>query len=1286
MSASPSPQNNNQKDFDAVRVSLASPAQIEHWSHGEVTKPETINYRTQKPEKDGLFDERIFGPTKDWECYCGKYKKIRYKGIVCDKCGVEVTRSAVRRERMAHIKLAAPVVHIWYLRGTFSRLGLLLGMSIKFLEKVVYFANFVIISVDEGKREEMKVQLKADFDAAVAEAKTTQEKAVKEITDARGGDIGTASAKEKKILEDELKSELERLNVEHKEQAEVLQQGYTLALDELDTLEPLQIITEAKYRELTEKYRGVFNAGVGAEAVLEIINSLDLNDLAKDLEAEARETTGQRRRKALKRLNLVEGFRKAEIDPSWMIVTSLPVIPPDLRPMVQLDGGRFAASDLNDLYRRVINRNNRLKKLMKLRAPEVIQRNEKRMLQEAVDALIDNSARRGRAVSSIGNKRRLKSLSDMLKGKQGRFRQNLLGKRVDYSGRSVIVGGANLKLDECGIPKRMALELFKPFVIGKLLAGGFSHNVKSASKMIDRALQGASEPAVWDMLEAVTRKHYVLLNRAPTLHRLGIQAFRPILIEGKAIKIHPLVCTAFNADFDGDQMAVHVPLSIKALEEARLLMSAKQNLLKPAAGEPVVAPTLEIVLGCFYLTSLKDGAEGEGKVYASPGDAVLAYQNRNVHYQAKVKVRLPELGIVDTSVGRIIFNRALPEGQPFINKAMDKRSLHSIVSEIYESFGTEATAQVVDDLKNLGFEFSTQSGITISADDLTIPEEKVGIITATEKTTAEIGRQYEEGLITENERYTKVLEQWMAASSKIEKAMLGAQDHTNPVYQTVISGARGNTSQLNQMAGMKGLVANPSGRIIELPIKSNYKEGLQALEYFISTHGARKGLTDKGLRTPDAGYLTRRLVDVAQDTVIVVDDCGTKEGLTFTTSDAEVRGDSFPDHIYGRVLMKDAKDAKGAVVAKKGTLITKDVLAEIAERKVPEAIVRSILTCIQHIGTCQKCYGLDLATGKLVTHGEAVGVIAAQSIGEPGTQLTMRTFHTGGVASEDITQGLPRVEELFEARPPKGAAAVTDLAGTVKIVEKDDKKIITVTGEKPKPASSIDEKDADEADTREFTVPAFAKLRVKDKEHVAVGTQLTEGTLNLHELLELRGTEETWRYLISEVQQIYAAQAQYISDKHIEIVIKQMLSKVRVADSGDTNLIPSEVLSEDKIAAANAALKEGKEKATFEPLVLGITKASLLTESFLSAASFQETTKILIDAALTGQTDYLKGLKENVIIGKLIPAGTGMTDDYLYSKVSREDAKLDAPVLSPVVSVTEAAREDEPAPVRASGA
>jgi DNA-directed RNA polymerase subunit beta' len=1301
MSKSQVTNQSDARDFSAIRVALASPQQIENWSHGEVTKPETINYRTQKPEKDGLFDERIFGPTKDWECYCGKYKKIRYKGIVCDKCGVEVTRSAVRRERMAHIDLAAPVIHIWYLRGTFSRLGLMLGMSIKDLEKVVYFANFVITAVDEEKREAMKKQLTADVDKARKEAKTNYDKAVAKL-----------KPKKTKDGEEEDTSEKDRIGREFQEQLDILESGFQLAMDELDALEPMQIITEAKYRELTDKYSGVFEAGVGAEAVLKIVEGLDLAKLAKDLEKEAKDTSGQRRRKALKRLNLVEGFRKAELDPTWMVLTKLPVIPPDLRPMVQLDGGRFAASDLNDLYRRVINRNNRLKKLMRLKAPEVIQRNEKRMLQEAVDALVDNSARRGRAVSSVGNKRRLKSLSDMLKGKQGRFRQNLLGKRVDYSGRSVIVGSARMKIDEAGVPKRMALELFKPFVIGRLLAGGFSHNVKSASKMIDRALQGASEPAVWDMLETVITRHYILLNRAPTLHRLGIQAFKPQLIEGKAIKIHPLVCEAFNADFDGDQMAVHVPLSLVAQEEARLLMSSKRNLLKPASGEVVVGPRHEIILGCYYLTDIREGVKGEGKVFSGRNEAIMAYQNGDVHFKAKVKVRLPKLGIVETSIGRLIFNNLLPKGMEFRNEAMDKGALRRLLADVYEEYAGEETARFVDDLKNLGFEYATLSGITISADDLTVPKEKDEIVKKVEAEVNKLEDQYEQGLISDQERYIKVIEGWGRAKGEIEKAMLAAQDTHNPVYQTVISGARGDISQINQMAGMIGLVANPSGRIIELPIATNFKEGLHSLEYFISTHGARKGLTDKGLRTPDAGYLTRRLVDVAQDTVITEADCKSKKFLTFYAKDlGGENSQEFTDHLYGRVLAADIK--KGAtVVLKKGDLLDKAAMVKLASAKPSEVSVRSVLTCNLTWGTCQKCYGLDLGLGGLVNIGEAVGVIAAQSIGEPGTQLTMRTFHTGGVAGEeDITQGLPRVEELFEARPPKGEAILSEIDGTLGIEESKDKKIVTVKrgtsgiervqlpdGYKTavKKGMDIEEgdviaKNADDSKAKdikapkgghiqttqegivietfdgekaEYSVPAFTKFRFKDGDEVKKGDQITEGNLNLHDLLRISGKQATWQYMIKEVQEIYASQAQYINDKHIEIVVREMLSKVRVEDSGDTTLIPSEVTKQETVDAANEKIKKaGKEPAKSEPIILGITKASLMTDSFLSAASFQETTRVLIDAAVTAQTDDLRGLKENVIIGKLIPAGTGMTEEYLYSKVSREeaDAADDAP-------------------------
>ena len=1302
MSKSQVVNQSDARDFSAIRVALASPQQIENWSHGEVTKPETINYRTQKPEKDGLFDERIFGPTKDWECYCGKYKKIRYKGIVCDKCGIEVTRSAVRRERMAHIDLAAPVVHIWYLRGTFSRLGLMLGMSIKDLEKVVYFANFVITAVDEEKREAMKKQLTADADKARKEAKDNYDKAV-----------GKLKPKKVKDGEAEDSAEKDRLGREFQEQLDILESGYQLAKDELDALEPMQIITEAKYRELTEKYSGVFEAGVGAEAVLQIVEGLDLAKLAKELEKEAKDTSGQRRRKALKRLNLVEGFRQAELDPTWMVLTKLPVIPPDLRPMVQLDGGRFAASDLNDLYRRVINRNNRLKKLMRLKAPEVIQRNEKRMLQEAVDALVDNSARRGRAVSSVGNKRRLKSLSDMLKGKQGRFRQNLLGKRVDYSGRSVIVGSARMKIDEAGIPKRMALELFKPFVIGRLLAGGFSHNVKSASKMIDRAMQGASEPAVWDMLETVITRHYILLNRAPTLHRLGIQAFRPQLIEGKAIKIHPLVCEAFNADFDGDQMAVHVPLSLVAQEEARLLMSSKRNLLKPASGEVVVGPRHEIILGCFYLTNLREGAKGEGKIFSGRNEAIMAYQNGDVHFKAPVKARLPKLGIIDTSVGRLIFNNLLPKGMDFRNEAMNKGALRRLLADVYEEYGGDETARFVDELKTLGFEYATLSGITISADDLTVPKEKDEIIKRVEDEVKKLENQYEQGLISDQERYTKVVEGWGKARIEIEKAMLAAQDIHNPVYQTVISGARGDVSQINQMAGMIGLVANPSGRIIELPIATNFKEGLHSLEYFISTHGARKGLTDKGLRTPDAGYLTRRLVDVAQDTVVTEADCKSKRFLTFHAKDlGGEESRAFADHLYGRVLAADVKNKNGTVALKKGDLLDKAAMVKLVATKPSEVSVRSVLTCNLNWGTCQQCYGMDLGLGGLVNVGEAVGVIAAQSIGEPGTQLTMRTFHTGGVAGqEDITQGLPRVEELFEARPPKGEAVLSEIDGTLSVEEAKDKKIITVkrgtSGEKRiklpagyktavKKGMDVEEgdviaKNPDESKAKditapaaghiattqdgivietfqgekvEYSVPSFTKFRFKDGDEVGKGDQITDGNLNLHDLLRICGRQATWQYMIKEVQEIYASQAQYINDKHIEIVVREMLSKVRVVDSGDTTLIPSAVTKEETITAANEKIKKGgKELATYEPIILGITKASLMTDSFLSAASFQETTRVLIDAAVTSQTDDLRGLKENVIIGKLIPAGTGMTEEYLYSKVSKDEAAAadDAP-------------------------
>lgn len=1310
-------------NFDSMRIGLASPEQILKWSHGEVKKPETINYRTLKPERDGLFCERIFGPTRDWECHCGKYKRIRYKGIICDKCGVEVTRSKVRRDRMGHIELAAPVSHIWYFKGIPSRMGLILDITPRSLEKVLYFASYIVL--DPGDTPLMKKQL----------------------------------------------------------------------------------LNESEYREYRDKYSNAFKVGMGAEAIKKLLQELDLEKLNIELRQELKEVSGQRKIRAIRRLEVVEAFRKSGNKPEWMILDVVPVIPPELRPMVQLDGGRFATSDLNDLYRRVINRNNRLKRLLDLGAPDIIVRNEKRMLQEAVDALIDNG-RRGRPVTGPGN-RPLKSLSDMLKGKQGRFRQNLLGKRVDYSGRSVIVVGPELKLHQCGLPKEMALELFKPFVMKKLVNAGHAHNIKSAKRMVERV-----RPEVWDVLEEVIKEHPVLLNRAPTLHRLGIQAFEPVLSEGRAIKIHPLVCTAYNADFDGDQMAIHVPLSAEAQAEARVLMLSAHNILSTKDGRPVAVPTQDMVLGSYYLTIERDNAQGEGAIFANADEALLAYYHEEVDLHAKVKIRIPGRGLVNTSVGRFIFNDVLPEelrsykmvdGEWHLGILMDKKQLGKLVAESYRLYGNGKTANVLDSVKKLGYSFACRAGVTIAISDIKIPEAKKEILAKTEMEVTGIDKQYRRGLLTENERYERVIELWTKATDDVTKALMDNLDRFNPVYMMANSGARGNIQQIRQLAGMRGLMADPSGRIIDWPIKANFREGLTVLEYFISTHGARKGLADTALRTADSGYLTRRLVDVAQDVIVREEDCDVvginlirerarlaqsstnavtmlretllgrvlaqevidpktadvlleqdtilddeklliigehgvpeirvrgslvadedvnssanvevvslgepeekvrtalKEAMirdmlgknitepvknnageviveadvplteecieTILSSDARevkvrnnnIKGilveaikegsgiiEALHDRIVGRVAAEEVVDeATGEVIVPLNGEITEEIAERICKVR-DKVLIRSVLTCKSQYGVCIKCYGRNLATGHMVDVGEAVGIIAAQSIGEPGTQLTMRTFHTGGVAGDDITQGLPRVEELFEARKPKRPAVIAEVEGKADVKETKGMRKVTIlppVGEE-----------------RVYQIPYGARMSVKDGAEIHIGQRLTEGSVNPHDILRVQGLKETQRYLVYEVQKVYKSQGVEINDKHIEVMVRQMLHKVKIEEAGDTELLPGEYIDINSFEEENAkAIEAGGEPAVARPILLGITKASLATDSFLSAASFQETTRVLTEAAIKGKVDPLLGLKENVIIGKLVPAGTGMSR-YRNIKVKKlsESTPIDA--------------------------
>lgn len=1258
-------------DFDAVQIALASPEQIRSWSYGEVTKPETINYRTLKPERDGLFCERIFGPTKDYECFCGKYKKIRYKGVICDKCGVEVTQARVRRERMGHIALASPVAHIWFARGIPSRIGLLLNLSPRNLERVLYFSHYIVTSVNEEAKQE---EIKKLTDGKVEEFAAKQDAVESQITEM---EQNNASVEEVNQMRRDLAEEKTKMD-----------EAAAKSLEMLRRLEKCQVLSESEYQDLELKYGSIFEAGMGAEAILDIIKGVNLDELRSQLIQEVQSTSGQRRKKASKQLRLVEFFRHSGNKPEWMILTVLPVLPPDLRPLVQLDGGRLATSDLNDLYRRVINRNNRLRHLLDIGAPEIIIRNEKRMLQEAVDSLIDNG-KRGKAVSVSGN-HKLKSLSDILHGKQGRFRQNLLGKRVDYSGRSVIVVGPDLKLNQCGLPKQMALELFKPFVMRHLVRQGLAHNIKSARRLVERA-----KPEVYDMLEEVIKSWPVLLNRAPTLHRLGIQAFEPILIDDSAIQIHPLVCSAFNADFDGDQMAVHVPLSKDAVKEAREVMLSIHNMLIPSSGEPVVSPTLDMVMGCFYLTNIKKGARGEGMLVGTFDNAKLLHELGIIDLRAEIDVKDEKGQRIKTSVGRIIFNDILPTELRFTNKAMGKSDLKSIVAECYKLLSHEDTAKVLDHIKQLGFRYATRSGTTIAVNDIEVPASKPKILQEAEERINILENQYRRGLITEDERYTSVVSVWMETTEKITDVISHSLDRYGGIHMMATSGAKGNITQIRQMAGMRGLMTDPSGRIIDFPIKSSLREGHSVLEYFISTHGARKGLADTALRTSDSGYLTRRLIDAAQDVIIFEEDCGTSDGVWVTEPTERGVLPGLQERITGRFAAgKVVNPETGEVIVDRNEMIDETIAREIIESKVKQVFTRSPLSCESRHGVCQRCYGRDLATRNVVEMNTAVGTIAAQSIGEPGTQLTLRTFHTGGVVGLDITSGLPRVEELFEARMPKSPAVVSEIDGEADVIQDETGRRVKVintevfqdeyevpdgwqleveNGQKvaigttlampPRSAADTMEVTAEsqpviarvsgnieisgnrllihfeEREEREYIASSAAHILVQTGERVKAGQQLTEGTINPQDLLHIVGRDAVQRYLVNEVQMVYRSQGVNINDKHIEIIVHQMLSKVRIDSSGDTDLVPGELIDHHNYEDTNAkVLAEGGEPATAHTVLLGVTRASLNTDSWLAAASFQETTRVLTEAAISSKIDRLAGLKENVIIGKLIPA------------------------------------------------
>ena len=1382
-------------DFNAVRISLASPDQIRMWSYGEVTKPETINYRTLRPEKDGLFCERIFGPTKDWECYCGKYKKIRYKGVICDRCGVEVARAKVRRERMGRITLAAPVAHIWFSKGTPSRIGLLLDLSPRNLERVVYFAQYLVTDVDERmqsvaierlesqleeglerlkneaqkKREEGRARLEEEAQAERAAGlekleeemqarldeglKRLQEEAQAERASLDDGasdgeaaqtpeQIEEALGQQRAALESEVAEELAQrrkafnsgfdgdlkkrrtafdseIDTELKKESAALKDQLQPQIDDVEALRVGELLTETRYREVRESYSDVFTAGMGAEAVLEVLKNYDLEKEREKQQEELRSTSGQRRKKATKTLRVIEAFRKSGNKPEWMVISVLPVLPPELRPMVQLDGGRFATSDLNDLYRRVINRNNRLRKLIELQAPEIIVRNEKRMLQEAVDALIDNG-RRGRAVSGSHN-HKLKSLSDLLRGKQGRFRQNLLGKRVDYSGRSVITVGPTLKLHECGLPRRMALELFKPFVMHQLVVQGHAHNIKSAKRLAERA-----RPEVWDILEDVVSQRPVLLNRAPTLHRLGIQAFQPKLIDGGSIQVHPLVCAAFNADFDGDQMAVHVPLSSGAVQEAKRVMLSLYNMLSPSSGEPIVAPTLDMVLGCYYLTMVKDRAMGTGRSFASFEDARLEYDLGKVDLRALIKVRDGSAdngaaGWLETTLGRIIFNEVLPAKLGFRNQEIDKTALKDITGDAYHELGNEGAREVLDAVKDIGFQYASKSGITIAINDIEVSDMKEVIIGQAEDKVVMLEDQYQYGLITEDERYTNAVQIWTNANDELTKVIETNLRNYGGIYLMATSGAKGNIAQIKQMAGMRGLMSNPKGRIIDRPIKSNFREGLSVLEYFLSTHGARKGLADTALRTADSGYLTRRLIDVAQEVTVTVEDCETENGMWVENKADEALVTSFGEQLTSRRAALPVPDPEtGEIIVDRNEALTDEVVSRIKDAAVDGVTVRSPLSCEAERGVCRNCYGMSLATSKPVMMGEAVGIIAAQSIGEPGTQLTMRTFHTGGIAEVDITSGLPRVEELLEARTPKGEAVLSEIDGLVEIPEAGEARVVSVvsvdqfTDEYPfpdgykalaadgqevaigTPLAEPDEPVEDEStalqpaelvarvagtvshedgrivitwndeDRREYPIPAASHVVVRDGDRVTAGQELTHGPKSPQQVLRIQGRDAVQEYLIQEVQKVYRSQGVTIHNKHNEIVVSQMLRKVRIDAPGDTDRLPQELVDRSEFEEINAGvLAEGGEPATASPVLLGITRASLSMESFLAAASFQETTRVLTESAVNGDKDMLRGLKENVIIGRLIPARYDMSEE------GRQRLALDEARPQPVAVLSE---------------
>ena len=1277
--------------FNAIRISIASPEQIRNWSHGEITKPETINYRTLRPEKDGLFCERIFGPTKDWECFCGKYKRIRYRGVICDRCGVEVTRSKVRRERMGHINLAAPVAHIWFSKGTPSRLGLLLDLSPRNLERVLYCAQYIIISVDEEARQAAIEEEEAKAEQEVEKRKQKQEVELDLLNQKYEGELAEASEEDREGIQLAYDVELQAHQDALIKDESNIRAASQSRIDELKDLRVCKLIAESRHRELRELYGGVFQATMGAEGILEILRQTDLESLREQLLIEMRSTSGQRRKKAIKRLRVVEAFRRSGNKSEWMILTVAPVLPPDLRPMVQLDGGRFASSDLNDLYRRVINRNNRLKRLLDLGAPEIIIRNEKRMLQEAVDALIDNG-RRGRPIQGSHN-HKLKSLSDLLRGKQGRFRQNLLGKRVDYSGRSVIVVGPELRLDQCGLPKRMALELFKPFVMHRLVVLGISPNIKSAKRMVER-----SRPEVWDILEDVIKERPVLLNRAPTLHRLGIQAFMPVLIEGSAIQIHPLVCSAFNADFDGDQMAVHVPLSKMAVSEARDTMLSVHNMLSPASGDPLVAPTLDMVLGMYYLTDIEDQEDGAIRHFIDFDEARLAYDSSQLGLRTQIMVHdeaQPD-GWLNTTLGRLIFNEVLPPELGYKNQLMDKAALKDLASECYHKLGNQGASAVLDRVKNLGFHFATTSGLTIAINDIRVSPRKKQIIDGANRQVKEYEEQYMQGLVTEEERYGRTVATWTDASDQMEEIVKEELASYGGVALMAVSGAKGNIAQIKQMAGMRGLMSDPKGRIIDLPIKSSFREGLTALEYFISTHGARKGLADTALRTADSGYLTRRLIDVAQEVIILEPDCGTTEGIWIKATPDDPLVSPLEESMVGRITAAQiAHPETGEILVDGGVELEEEDIRAVIGAGITEVYVRSALACESRRGVCQMCYARIPATGKMVSIGEATGIIAAQSIGEPGTQLTMRTFHTGGVAGLDITSGLPRVEEIFEARIPKGFAILADIDGVAvveddtngrrlrlisreeyreeytvprgytRLVEdgetveagdalarakKDEKKDALATGGEVKEllasvGGKVEVKRSkvsivwEDVEEREHLIPASSHILVENGTAVRAGDALTSGPLSPHDILRIRGKEELQRYLVGEVQKVYRSQGVSIHDKHIEVILRQMLRRVQVDSPGDAEFIPGQIADRFEFQDKNAkVLAEGGEPATAKSMLLGVTRASLLTNSFLAAASFQETTRVLTEAAATGARDHLLGLKENVIIGRLIPA------------------------------------------------